>query len=152
MDEKYMRIALTFAKKAASIGEVPVGAVVVHNGRIIGTGYNQRETAKNALAHAELQALYEACSFLGGWRLHECDLYVTLEPCPMCGGAIINARIRNLYFGAKDPKAGCFGSVTDFCALPFNHHPMVENGMLEAECANVLKAFFRDLRNKNKSR
>lgn len=145
-DEYYMALALELAREAARLGEVPVGAVAVWDGEIAGTGFNRRETGKNALAHAELEAIDAACRRLGGWRLHRCDLYVTLEPCPMCAGAIVNARIRRVVFGARDPKAGCFGSVSDFAALPFNHHPEVAGGVLAEECAAELSAFFQRLR------
>ena len=116
------------------------------DGQIVGTGFNRRETGKNALAHAELEAIDAACRRLGGWRLHRCELYVTLEPCPMCAGAIINARIRRLVFGARDPKSGCFGSVSDFNALAFNHKPQVVCGVRGEECAQILSAFFQKLR------
>lgn len=148
-DEEYMRMALCLADRAAALGEVPVGAVAVWEGKVAGVGYNRRETGKSALAHAELEAISNACKRLGGWRLHKCCLYVTLEPCPMCAGAIVNARIRRVVFGAKDPKAGCFGSVCDFNALPFNHKPEVAGGVLEEECAEKLRAFFRRLRAKS---
>lgn len=145
-DEAYMAMALELAREAAALGEVPVGAVAVWDGEVVGTGFNRRETGKNALAHAELAAIDAACRRLGGWRLHKCDLYVTLEPCPMCAGAIVNARIRRVVFGARDPKAGCFGSVGDFCAMPFNHRPEVCGGVLEEACAAELTAFFQRLR------
>ncbi|GKH45767.1 MULTISPECIES: tRNA adenosine(34) deaminase TadA [Anaerotruncus] len=145
-DESYMSLALELAREAARLGEVPVGAVAVWDGEVVGTGFNRRETGKNALAHAELEAIDAACRKLGGWRLHRCDLYVTLEPCPMCAGAIVNARIRRVVFGARDPKAGCFGSVSDFAALPFNHRPEVVGGVLAEACAAELSAFFQRLR------
>lgn len=145
-DESYMSLALKLAREAARLGEVPVGAVAVWDGEVVGTGFNRRETGKNALAHAELEAIDAACRKLGGWRLHRCDLYVTLEPCPMCAGAIVNARIRRVVFGARDPKAGCFGSVSDFAALPFNHRPEVVGGVLAEACAAELSAFFQRLR------
>ncbi|WP_306575944.1 tRNA adenosine(34) deaminase TadA [Anaerotruncus massiliensis (ex Togo et al. 2019)] len=145
-DESYMSLALELAREAAKLGEVPVGAVAVWDGEVVGTGFNRRETGKNALAHAELEAIDTACRKLGGWRLHRCDLYVTLEPCPMCAGAIVNARIRRVVFGARDPKAGCFGSVSDFAALPFNHRPEVVGGVLAEACAAELSAFFQRLR------
>ncbi|WP_288283964.1 nucleoside deaminase [uncultured Anaerotruncus sp.] len=115
-------------------------------GEAAGPGFNRRETGKNALAHAELEAIDAACRKLGGWRLTRWDLYVTLEPCPMCAGAIVNARIRRVVFGARDPKAGCFGSVSDFAALPFNHRPEVVGGVLAEACAAELSAFFQRLR------
>ena len=145
-DESYMSLALELAREAARLGEVPVGAVAVWDGEVVGTGFNRRETGKNALAHAELEAIDAACRKLGGWRLHRCDLYVTLEPCPLCAGAIVNARIRRVVFGARDPKAGCFGSVSDFAALPFNHRPEVVGGVLAEACAAELSAFFQRLR------
>lgn len=151
-DEAYMKIALELARKAASLGEVPVGAVAVWDGEIVGVGFNRRETGKNALLHAELEAIDAACRKLGGWRLHRCDLYVTLEPCPMCAGAIVNARIRRVIFGARDQKAGCFGSVCDFNTLPFNHRPELVSGVCEAECAALLSEFFQRLRAKRVKR
>ena len=151
-EEKFMGRALACAKKAAALGEVPVGAVVVRNGQVIATGYNRRETGKDALLHAEIIALHRACRKLGGWRLFDCDLYVTLEPCPMCTGAIINSRIRTVYIGTSDPKAGCMGSVTDLTALPFNHSPRVVRDLRKEECSALLTGFFRDLRCKEKEK
>lgn len=145
-DETYMRLALELARQAAEEGEVPVGAVIVRDGEVIATGRNRRETARHALAHAEIEAIAGACARLGGWRLSGCDLYVTLEPCPMCAGAILNSRIRRVVYGAADAKAGCCGSVTDLFALPFNHHPMVEQGLRAEEAGALLQAFFKDLR------
>ena len=139
-----MREALALAKKAFEMGEVPVGAVAVWDGKIVGRGMNRRETDKNALHHAE------ACRSLKGWRLWKCDLYVTLEPCPMCAGAIINSRVRRLVFGAKDAKAGSCGSVVDMFALPYNHKPEVTAGVLEKECSELLTDFFEQLREKHK--
>jgi len=147
-DEMFMRRALELAREASLAGEAPVGAVVTRRGEIVGEGRNRREQGKSALLHAELEAIAAACAALGGWRLWECELYVTLEPCPMCAGAIINARIPLVVYGAKDPKAGCCGSVTDLFALPFNHRPQVRGGCLEEECAGVLREFFRGLREK----
>jgi tRNA(adenine34) deaminase len=141
-----MGLAIEQAKIAASLGEVPVGAVAVKDGEVIATGHNRRETGKNALCHAELAAIDKACRKLGGWRLFACDLYVTLEPCPMCAGAIINARINRVIFGAKDPKAGCFGSVADFNSLAFNHKPEITAGVRAEECAALLRDFFAGLR------
>lgn len=146
MDEKYMRIALELAREAAAEGEVPVGAVIVRDGEIIGVGRNRREVAKNSLAHAELEAIDAACRHLNGWQLVNCTMYVTLEPCPMCAGAIINARIDRIVQGATNPKAGSCGSVVDLFALPYNHHPEKISGVLEDECSEVLKAFFKNLR------
>ncbi|MDY3618950.1 tRNA adenosine(34) deaminase TadA [Agathobaculum sp.] len=148
--EKYMKAALRLAQKAADEGEVPVGAVVVCEGKIVGRGRNRRETRKNALHHAEIEAIKKACKKLGGWRLHKCDLYVTLEPCPMCAGAIINARIKTVFFGAPDPKAGSCGTLTNLFTLPYNHQPAVVAGVLEDECAKILKTFFQELRRKKK--
>lgn len=147
-DERFMRAALALAQEAGDEGEVPVGAVIVKNGEIIATGRNRREADKHALAHAELEAISNACAALGGWRLFDCTLYVTLEPCPMCAGAIINARVDRLVYGAPDPKAGSCGSLTNLFVLPYNHHPQTTSGVLEEECAAVLKAFFKSLRNK----
>ncbi|MBO5214119.1 MAG: tRNA adenosine(34) deaminase TadA [Clostridia bacterium] len=144
--ESFMRRALACAEKAKALGEVPVGAVVVKDGKIIATGYNRREKGKNALLHAEIIAIQRACKRVGDWRLSDCDLYVTLEPCPMCTGAIINARIRRVYFGARDPKAGCMGSLCDLTSLPFNHQPEVIQGVLEQECSGQLTDFFRQVR------
>ena len=146
MDEKYMRIALDLAREAAVEGEVPVGAVIVRDGVIIGTGRNRRESAKNSLAHAELEAINAACQHLGGWQLVNCTMYVTLEPCPMCTGAIINARIGRVVQGALNPKAGSCGSIVNLFQLPYNHHPELVSGVLEEECSEVLKTFFKRLR------
>ena len=145
-DEKYMRIALDLAREAAAEGEVPVGAVIVRDGIIIGTGRNRRECAKNSLAHAELEAINAACNYLNGWQLVNCTMYVTLEPCPMCTGAIINARIGRVVQGALNPKAGSCGSIVNLFDLPYNHHPELTSGVLEAECSEVLKNFFKSLR------
>lgn len=145
-DEEYMREALKLAREAADDGEVPVGCVITDGERIVGRGRNRRETAKNALSHAELEAIDEACRTLGGWRLWRCTLYVTLEPCPMCAGAIINARIPRVVYGAPDQKAGSCGTLTDLFALPYNHRPSVTAGVLEAESRACLQDFFRTLR------
>ena len=145
-DADYMREALDLAAQAAAEGEVPVGCVLVDGAQIGGGGRNRRESKKNALCHAELEAINEACSTLGGWRLWRCTLYVTLEPCPMCAGAIINARIARVVYGASDAKAGSCGSLTDLFALPFNHRPSVEGGLLEEESREQLQRFFRELR------
>ena len=147
-DEQLMRLALQQAKKAATLGEVPVGAVVAKDGEPVALACNTRESGKNATHHAELLAIDAACKALGGWRLWQCELFVTLEPCPMCSGAIINSRIKRVVYGAADPKAGCCGSVTDLFALPFNHRPQVEGGLLGEECARLLKDFFAALRKK----
>ena len=145
-DREYMEEALALARQAAQDGEVPVGCVIVCRGQIVGRGRNRRETAKTALGHAELEAIADACKKLGGWRLWECTLYVTLEPCPMCAGAIINARIPRVVFGASDEKCGACGSVCDLFSMDFNHHPQVEMGLLEAEATELLTEFFRQLR------
>ncbi len=142
-----MREALALAREAAEDGEVPIGCVVVKDGVIVGRGRNRRENGKNALYHAEILAIDDACRNLGGWRLFGCDLYVTLEPCPMCAGAIINSRIETVYFGAHDPKAGSVGSMVNLFDLPYNHKPKVESGILGEECAQILKNFFKNLRN-----
>ena len=146
LDERYMRLALALAAEAAAEGEVPVGAVIVRDGAVVGTGRNRRETARSALAHAEIEAIADACRRLGGWRLFGSTLYVTLEPCPMCAGAIINARIDRVVYGARDSKAGSCGSVTDLFVLPYNHKPAAEGGLLEGECGAMLSDFFRGLR------
>ena len=146
MDERFMRRALRLAQEAADEGEVPVGAVVVRKGEIVGEGRNRREKAKSALSHAELEAIQNACENLGGWRLWECELYVTLEPCPMCAGAIVNARIPQIYFGAYDPKNGCVGSVANILELPLAFHPKYEGGILKEECSAILTNFFKRLR------
>ena len=147
----YMRQALDLAREAMAEGEVPVGCVIVwEDGRVVGRGRNRREGVKCALAHAELEAIRQANETLGGWRLHKATLYVTLEPCPMCTGAILNARIPQVWYGAADPKAGCCGSVVDLCAAPFNHHPQLHAGLLEAECAALLRQFFQSLRERRK--
>lgn len=145
-DRELMAAALELAKEAAAAGEVPVGCVIARNGQIVGRGRNRRETDKNALAHAEIEAIEDACRHLGGWRLWECTLYVTLEPCPMCAGAIINARIPRVVFGASDKKCGACGSVCDLFSMNFNHHPHVERGILEEEAAALLTEFFLNLR------
>ncbi len=147
-DDIFMKQALELAHQSLLEGEVPVGAVVVRNGEIVGTGRNRREKNKNALSHAELEAIGEACRNLGGWRLWECEIYVTLEPCPMCAGAIINSRLRRVVFGAYDVKAGSCVSVINLFELPFNHRPAVEGGVMEKECSKILSDFFRDLRAK----
>ncbi len=145
-DREYMEEALRLAKEAAAQGEVPVGCVIVCHGEIVGRGRNRREGDKNALGHAELEAIDQSCKALGGWRLWECTLYVTLEPCPMCAGAIINARIPRVVYGASDRKNGACGSVCDLFGQAFNHHPQAEAGLLETECAAVLQDFFQNLR------
>ncbi len=141
-----MQIALKQAKKAYKKGEVPIGCVIVHNQKVIAKAFNKRETMKNALLHAEICAIQKASRRLFGWRLTGCTLYVTLEPCPMCAGAIINARIPRVVFGAFDPKAGCFGSMHDFSKDMFNHTPEITSGVLLESCAGILKEFFKNKR------
>lgn len=146
-DQDYMREALTLAGECIPHGDVPVGCVVISpDGAIIGRGRNRREELGLATAHAEVEAINEACAALGSWRLEGCRLYVTLEPCPMCAGAIINARIKELYFGAREGKSGCCGSILNLFCEPFNHHPRVYGGLLEEECRALLEDFFRALR------
>ena len=149
-DILFMREALTLAQAAADEWETPVGAVIVRDGKVIATGRNRREIGKNALYHAEIEAIDNACKTLGGWRLPGCTLYVTLEPCPMCTGAIINARIERVVFGASDTKAGSMGSVIDLTQLPYNHKPSVTSGVLQEECAQMLSVFFKNLRQHKK--
>lgn len=151
MNNEFMLRAIELAKQAALEGEVPVGAVVVKDNEIVGEGRNRRELGKNALYHAEVEAIDSACKTLGGWRLWQCDLYVTLEPCPMCAGAIINSRIQTVYFGAFDNKAGSFGSVVNFNELPYNHKPEIVSGVMADECSSLLKSFFKKLRDKKKT-
>ena len=146
LDLQMMVRAIDEAQKAARLGEVPIGAVIAQNGQVIATGHNLRETGRHALAHAEIVALDAACKALGGWRLPDCTLYVTLEPCPMSAGAIINSRITRVVFGAYDPKAGSFGSLVDLSKVAYNHAPQLCGGVMEAECAALLHDFFRNLR------
>ena len=146
-DEEFMRLAIEQAQLAAQLGEIPVGAVVVKDDQVIGRGYNRREIDSSATAHAEVLAIEDACKHLGTWRLNDCELYVSLEPCPMCAGAIINARIRRVIYGAKDERAGCCGSVADFFVMPFNHNPLSRSGILADECKTLLLDFFSALRN-----
>ena len=143
---EFMKRAIELAEISALEGEVPVGAVVVKENEIVGEGRNRRELGKNALYHAEAEAIDNACKALGGWRLWQCEMYVTLEPCPMCAGAIINSRIKKVTFGAYDKKAGSFGSVVNFNDLPYNHKPEIVGGVNEKECSALLKDFFRKLR------
>ena len=151
-DLEYMDAALELAKEAAAEGEVPVGCVIVCDGKIVGRGRNRRETGKSALAHAEIEAIDEACKTLGGWRLWQCTLYVTLEPCPMCAGAIVNARIPRVVYGARDKKCGACGSVCNLFSMEFNHHPQVEVGIREDACSRLLTEFFQNLRVELRSR
>jgi tRNA(adenine34) deaminase len=151
-DRYYMEQALALAREAAADGEVPVGCVIVRGEEIVGRGRNRREKDKTALAHAEIEAIGEACRTLGGWRLWECTLYVTLEPCAMCAGAIINARIKRVVYGASDSKFGACRSVCSLFDMAFNHHPQVESGVLEEEVVLLMKEFFRNLRMELKTR
>ena len=151
-DSFYMAQALNLAREAGAEGEVPVGCVIVRGEEIVGRGRNRREGDKSALAHAELEAIRQANQTLGGWRLWECTLYVTLEPCPMCAGAIINARIPRVVYGASDRKCGAVNSVCSLFSMEFNHHPQVETGVREAECGALLTEFFRSLRAELRSR
>jgi tRNA(adenine34) deaminase len=151
VEEKYMKEALKQAKKAYALGEVPIGCVIVHEGKIIGRGYNRRNTDKNTLAHAEITAINKASKVIGDWRLEECTLYVTLEPCQMCAGAIVQARIPEVVMGCMNPKAGCAGSILNILEMPqFNHQVRVTRGILEADCSQMLKTFFEELRIRNK--
>ena len=151
-DTVFMDAALALAREAALDGEVPVGCVIVRGDEIVGRGRNRRETEKTALGHAEIEAIADACRNLGGWRLWECTLYVTLEPCPMCAGAIINARIPRVVFGASDDKCGACGSVCDLFSMDFNHHPEVVKGVREEESGKLLTEFFQQLRIQLRSR
>ena len=149
--EKYMNAAIKQAKKAYDLGEVPIGCVIVHEGKIIGRGYNRRNTDKNTLAHAEITAINKASKKIGDWRLEECTLYVTLEPCQMCAGAIVQARITEVVMGCMNPKAGCGGSILNILEMPqFNHQVKVVRGILEETCSQMLKDFFTELRERNK--
>lgn len=151
VEEKYMKEALKQAKKAYALGEVPIGCVIVHEGKIIGRGYNRRNTDKNTLAHAEITAINKASKVIGDWRLEECTLYVTLEPCQMCAGAIVQARIPEVVMGCMNPKAGCAGSILNILEMPqFNHQVKVTRSILETECSQMLKTFFEELRIRNK--
>lgn len=150
-DEKYMKEAIKQAKKAYALGEVPIGCVIVYQDRIIGRGYNRRNTDRNTLAHAEITAINKASRVMKDWRLEECTLYVTLEPCQMCAGAIVQARITETVIGAMNPKAGCGGSVLNILEMQeFNHQVIVRRGIMEKECQDLLKVFFKELREKNR--
>ena len=146
MHEEYMRQALELAWEAAAAGEVPVGCVIVQKGRVVGRGRNRREENQRTASHAEMEAIAQANDALGTWRLDDCALYVTLEPCPMCAGAILNARIAQIRYGAKDDKAGCCGSVLNLFEEDFHHHPRIYGGLMEAECSALMQAFFQSLR------
>ena len=146
LDQQFMKTAIALADEAGQAGEVPVCEVIVRDGKIIATGVNRREKLGNALAHAEIEAINNACKVLGGWRLTGCTLYVTLEPCPMCAGAIVNARLDRVVYGAKDMKAGSAGSLFNLFELPYNHKPLVNSAVLEKECSAQLEQFFKELR------
>ncbi len=146
MDRKFMKEAIALANEAKNNGEVPVGAVIVKAGEIIATGRNMREVKQNALSHAEIEAINNACKVLGSWRLDDCEIYVTLEPCPMCAGAIINSRIKTLVFGAYDKKMGSIDSVVNLCDMPYNHKVEVYGGIMEDECLEIIKEFFKKIR------
>ncbi len=151
MNEVYMREALKQARKAIRLGEVPIGCVIVYQGKIIGRGYNKRNTKKTTLAHAELIAIEKASKYMGDWRLEDCVMYVTLEPCQMCSGAIVQARIKKVVVGTMNPKAGCAGSILNLLQMKeFNHQVELETGVLQKECTEVLQEFFKDLRIRNK--
>ena len=150
-DEKYMKEAIKQAKKAYALGEVPIGCVIVYQDKIIGRGYNRRNTDKNTLAHAEITAINKASKKMGDWRLEDCTLYVTLEPCQMCAGAIVQARITEVVMGTMNPKAGCCGSILNILDMPqFNHQVRVKRGVLEEACSSLLTSFFKELRIRNK--
>lgn len=145
--EKYMKEALKQAKKALALGEVPIGCVIVHEGKVIGRGYNRRNTDKNTLSHAEITAIRKASKYIGDWRLEECTIYITLEPCQMCAGALVQARMTEVVIGCMNPKAGCGGSILNLLEMPeFNHQVKVVRGVMEEECAALLKEFFKELR------
>ena len=150
-DERYMKEPIKQAKKAYALDEVPIGCVIVQDNKIIARGYNRRNTDKNALAHAEISAIKKASKKTGDWRLEDCTMYVTLEPCQMCAGAIVQSRMKKVVIGAMNPKAGCAGSVINILQMKqFNHQAEMENGILEKECADMLSTFFKELREKNK--
>ena len=152
-DEKYMRAALLQAKKARDIGEVPIGCVIVYEDKIIARGYNRRTIDQNVLSHAEINAIKKACKYMGDWRLEGCTMYVTLEPCPMCAGAIVQARIPRVVIGCMNPKAGCGGSILDMLHEErFNHQVETEIGVLLDDCSQMMKNFFRELREKKKQK
>ena len=151
LEEKNMKAAIKQARKAEALGEVPIGCVIEYEGKIIARGYNRRIVDKTVLAHAEILAIRKACRRMGDWRLEGCTMYVTLEPCPMCAGAIVQARIPKVVIGCMNPKAGCAGSVLDMFHEPgFNHQVEVESGVLQEECSQMLTEFFKDLRKKRK--
>jgi tRNA(adenine34) deaminase len=151
IDIKYMKAAVAQAKKAYKLNEVPIGCVIVHEGRIIGRGYNRRNTDKTALGHAEITAIKKACKIIGDWRLEDCTIYITLEPCQMCAGAIVQSRIPRVVIGSMNPKAGCAGSILNILEMPqFNHVCSVTRGVLGDVCSKMLSDFFRELRNSKK--
>lgn len=151
-EEKYMKAALREAKKALALGEVPIGCVIVYEDKIIGRGYNRRNTDKSTLAHAEITAIKKASKKMGDWRLEDCEIFITLEPCQMCSGAIVQARIRDCIVGCMNPKAGCAGSILNMLGRPeFNHQVNFTKGVLEEECSQILKDFFKELRKRNKA-
>ena len=153
IDEKYMRQAIRQAKKAYELDETPIGCVIVREGKVIGRGYNRRNTDKNPLAHAEITAIRKASRKLGDWRLEECTLYVTLEPCQMCAGAIVQSRVARVVAGCMNPKAGCAGSILNLLDMKeFNHQVQLETGVMEEECSALMKEFFKELRMKQKMR
>ena len=152
-DEKFMKQAIKQAKKAYAIGEVPIGCVIVHDGKVIGRGYNRRTIDKNTLAHAEIQAIRKACKKMNDWRLEECTMYVTLEPCQMCSGAIVQSRMTRVVIGCMNPKAGCAGSILNLLQMEeFNHQVDLEIGVLEEECSQMMKSFFKELREAKKAK
>lgn len=151
-DEKYMREAIRQAKKAYALGEVPIGCVIVYEGKIIGRGYNRRTIDKNVIAHAEMQAIKKACKKVGDWRLEDATMYVTLEPCQMCSGAIVQSRMKKVVIGCMNPKAGCAGSILNMLQVEaFNHQVEIETGVLEEACSHLMKEFFKELRAKKQS-
>lgn len=153
IDEKFMKQAIKQAKKAYAIGEVPIGCVIVHDGKVIGRGYNRRTIDKNTLAHAEIQAIRKACRKMNDWRLEECTMYVTLEPCQMCSGAIVQSRMTRVVIGCMNPKAGCAGSILNLLQMEeFNHQVELEVGVLEEECSQMMKSFFKELRDAKKAK
>jgi tRNA(adenine34) deaminase len=151
--ERYMKQAIRLAGKAAELGEVPIGCIIEYQGKVIGRGYNRRTTDKSTLAHAEIIAIKKACKKMGDWRLEDCTMYVTLEPCQMCAGAIVQARVKKVVIGCMNPKAGCAGSILNVLQMEeFNHQVQIERGVLEDECSKMLTAFFKDLRKRLKGR
>ena len=152
-DEKFMKAALVQAKKAAAIDEVPIGCVIVYEGKIIARGYNKRNKEKNTLSHAEMNAIRKASKYLGDWRLEGCTMYITLEPCPMCAGAIVQARVDRVVIGSMNPKAGCAGSILNLLDMPeFNHQVELTTGVMEEECSQMMKSFFKELREARKKK